>query len=370
MTLPDHWLYLLTSAVFSGLACVGLALRAEVLGLIDVPDRRKHHVGNTPIVGGIGMFFALILTAAIYSFPLPSTPHFLFGAALFLLIGLLDDRFELPARPRLIAQMLAVLVSTVPSGLQLDHLGALLGPWMLSLGWLAIPFTMIAITGVANAINMSDGIDGLSGSIALVSLSAFGIALGLIHAETGAGHSLLPLLIMLAGALIGFLVFNLRTPWRSRASLFMGDAGTLFLGYTLAWLAVHLSQKLGPNGLPPVAALWILLVPLFDTLSCMIRRISEGKSPMSADRRHVHHLLLSRGISQGRVVVILVTINACAGATGLLGWRLGVPDSLMFGVFLMLLTVFTHQTVRFWKNQRIDTEPLQTPGLAPTGSGN
>ena len=125
-----------------------------------------------------------------------------------------------------------------------------------------------------------------------------------------------PIVITLIGAIGGFLLYNLRTPWRARASVFLGDAGSLFLGFVLAWFAIFACSQLGERSLSPVSALWMLIVPLFDTVGCIVRRKLQGRSPMKSDRRHLHHLLQRCGLTAGQTVAILITINAAGGAIG------------------------------------------------------
>jgi UDP-GlcNAc:undecaprenyl-phosphate GlcNAc-1-phosphate transferase len=170
---------------------------------------------------------------------------------------------------------------------------------------------------------MIDGVDGLAGIVSLTALLWFAAAAEMI----GLRAELL-LALVFAVCILGFLVFNLRHRWRSRASVFLGDAGSMMLGAVLAYLAIRLSQHSGP-GLSPVAALWVCALPIIDTASLTFRRLMSGRSPFSADRSHLHHLLLQSGFTVSQVVLLLGSVSAVFGAIGVLGWRFGVPDHVL-----------------------------------------
>jgi UDP-GlcNAc:undecaprenyl-phosphate GlcNAc-1-phosphate transferase len=183
--------------------------------------------------------------------------------------------------------------------------------------------TIIAMVGLINAYNMIDGVDGLAGSLSLVALLWFAAAAGMIGLQD---HLLLALLV--AFCVVGFLVFNLRHRWRRRASVFLGDAGSMMLGAVLAFLAISLSQNEGER-LSPVAALWICAIPIIDTISLAVRRLAAGRSPFSSDRQHLHHLMLDAGLTVNQVVSSLSIISCILGGIGVFGWYLGIPDSVM-----------------------------------------
>jgi UDP-GlcNAc:undecaprenyl-phosphate/decaprenyl-phosphate GlcNAc-1-phosphate transferase len=203
------------------------------------------------------------------------------------------------------------------------------------LGWAAALFTLIGVIGVINAFNMIDGLDGLAGGTGFV-VTGWLIVLCLSAPAANAGA--LGALLVLAAAIAGFLVYNLRHPWRVRATVFMGDAGSTMLGFVLSWFLIHLSQ--GEQALmAPITAVWIMALPLLDTLTVIIRRIGAGRSPFAADRQHLHHLLLGRGFSDGRVTAILLGLTCATGGLGVLADWLGMSEALRFyafvGVFLL-----------------------------------
>lgn len=316
---------------------------ASMLGVVDLPGGRKQHDGEIPLVGGLGMFGGLtaaaLIAAATGSFP---AEHAAFLAAISLLVatGFIDDRSGLSLRVRFVLQAIAALIMVYGAGIRIDSFGDLFGFGEVVTGRWAAPVTVFAVLGVINAINMLDGVDGLAGGVALVGLlifSAFAAA-GAYLQQT----MLLPLVSVIAG----FMLFNLRTPWRSKASVFMGDAGSVLLGFALAWYAVDLAQS---RAMTPITAVWILAIPLMDTCTLMIHRVLKGRSPFSADREHLHHILLRAGFSHGQTAVIVCILTLLLAAFGVAGWWLGVPEYVMFYSFMVLSGFYFYGMLHAWK---------------------
>lgn len=339
------------------------------LGWIDRPSHRKAHAGAVPIAGGIGIVLTL-LVAGLWAWVAPhslgidpaalaplaerSTLALMAGALLVFAVAFTDDRTPIRARWRFLAQGAAALVAVI-GGTYISSLGELLWAAEIPLPlWIAVPFTLFGVCGVINALNMSDGADGLAGGLAFIATGWFALALAFIAGTDTQAAALLPLALALAGALAGFLLLNLRAPWRAKASIFMGDSGSMTLGFVLAWLAVHLTQTYGEAGPPPVLALWVLAIPLADTISCMLRRAAHGASLTAPDHRHLHHLLPSTGLSIRRSVVIILAVALLLGGIGILGWRLGVPDWAMFWGWVALFGAYHYAALRFWTGQPED----------------
>ena len=295
---------------------------ASRIGLVDIPTSRKKHDGQVPMVG-VALFVAFAVSTILLEQRPSGFAGFMIGLTSLVVLGLLDDRLNLRAPVKFIAQIACVALMILPSNTLIWHVGDLLGEDYLLLQQWAVPVTILAIVGLINAYNMIDGVDGLAGSLSLVALLWFAAAAGM----TGLQDQLL-LALLVAFCVIGFLVFNLRHRWRSRASVFLGDAGSTMLGAILAFLAIGLSQHDGER-LSPVAALWICAVPIIDTVSLAIRRLAAGRSPFSSDRQHLHHLMLDAGLTVSQIVASLSTVSGILGGIGVLGWYLGVPDSVM-----------------------------------------
>jgi UDP-GlcNAc:undecaprenyl-phosphate GlcNAc-1-phosphate transferase len=243
-------------------------------------------------------------------------------------------------------QSLAALIVALSADIRLTHLGDLFGSGVITLGGLSIPLTVFATVGVANALNLSDGMDGLAGGLALVATTFIGAVAYL----SGMSFTFDGMLI-LAGVLMGFLFFNMRFPWQSHAKVFMGDSGSLMLGFLLVLAAIRATQDEG-NVLPPAAALWFFAIPLWDTVSLMIRRMLKGKSPFHPGRDHLHHILTRAGYSDAQVVRFILLVAFACGLIGLFGWLLRVPDAVLFYGFLAVFALYLLGVRHAWKLMR------------------
>jgi len=307
---------------------------ARRIGLVDTPRAHKAHEGQVPLVGGLAMFCGFLLAVLVLPASLAAFRPLFAGLALLVIVGLLDDFRELGPNSRFVAQIGAGLIMVFWGGLSITTLGPLIGDWELQPGLVTVPFTVFAVVGVINAMNMQDGIDGLAGAQALIAFSTLAWT-----AFSGGATAHGVVLLVLASVTIGFLAFNLRLPGRPRAMVFMGDAGSMFLGFALAWFVVDLSQP-PDRTLAPVTALWILAVPLMDTVCILLRRMARGRSPFLADREHLHHLLQAAGFSVAGSVILVMIIAACLAVGGLAAQYLGVPDRYMFVGFLILFALY------------------------------
>jgi UDP-GlcNAc:undecaprenyl-phosphate GlcNAc-1-phosphate transferase len=280
---------------------------ARRLQLVDIPkSERKVHQAPTPLAGGAAITLAGILAAWLL---LPMSRDVLaLGAAslLMLVVGTVDDRLDINWRVRIVAQTAAALVLYFYGGVRVEWIGDAFGFSSRSLGVLSLPFTVLATVGITNAINWADGVDGLAGSLSLAALAM------LTAAAVWAGNTALATdLVLMGGCVAGFLVFNLRTPWRRHASVFLGD-GAEILGLWIAWAAFRLTQT-PDHPATPVLAPFLIAPPVIDCLVLIVRRLQVGYSPFFADRNHMHHRLLDIGFSPSAVVTILVGLSLAIG---------------------------------------------------------
>lgn len=338
-----HWDFILAFTVVL-ISLPVLIHLAPVLGLVDQPDERKHHAGSVPLVGGIAIYLALFLVLAIRHFDQAGIMELLAGSLLLLAIGVIDDRGHINPRYRFLVQTLAACLMIFGAEILLRDFGQLIGDWIFELKWAAIPVTVFCIVGVTNAANMIDGIDGLSATLFLVGLVSLALAVN----DTSGGLQSAPEILVLAGALVAYLLFNLKLPWRKSALTFFGDAGTLVMGFLMAWLLIHHSQ--GPDrAIAPVTALWLFAVPLIDTVFLMIKRKMEGKSMVEADRCHLHHAFLQSGWSVNATLAVIVFIAAELAGIGLLFEWSNVPEYMSFYAFLLVAGLYYFGMNRFWK---------------------
>ena len=332
-----------------------LARAAGALRLLDHPGGRKAHGQPVPLVGGLAIFLAL-LGAAAFAGIATSAGYFLFALSIVIAVGMWDDVTDISPRLKFAIQIVAAGLMVWGAGVQLNSVGDLLGWRPIGLWIFAVPLTIFAIVGVVNSLNMMDGLDGLGGSIAFVAFAWYALA----AADSGLEVQFKTALIF-CGAIAGFLLFNLRFPWQPRARVFLGDAGSLMIGFALGWFAIDLTQGHGRT-LPPIAALWVLLLPLADCVSLMTRRLSARKSPFIADSHHIHHYLLARGFTHGQALATLVGVSALFGAVGYFGWRLGAPEFVLFWPFFFGFFAYHFWIKRAWK--KLDEASAATLRLA------
>jgi len=326
-----------------------LAVRS---GLVDIPNERKSHRAPTPLVGGLAIYGGMVLGYFLCrggAVPLSNGGVYSFFAAglLLVVVGAADDFLDLSPAVKFFAQLIAALLMIFGAGVVLTDVGSMMPSGdLLPLGLLSVPFTVFATMGVINALNMCDGLDGLSGSLALTSLSGL-----ILVAYLWGGPGDTGLLLILGAAVIGFLLFNRRLLGRERAYIFMGDAGSMFLGFALTWFAISLSQG-EDRALRPSAALWFLMVPIFDAVSMMIRRIRKGRSPFVADREHLHHIFLLAGFTVNETVGMIVGLASLGVFVGLASIHFQIPEFIVSGGFLLAGIAYFWMISRAWKVMR------------------
>lgn len=320
---------------------------AQKVGLLDCPGGRKCHEGSVPLIGGIAIYIGFLLAAFLSVDLLPQYRGILAASVVILIVGALDDFNELTAKPRLIAQVIVALMLVYVGDRVLLDLGELVNEETVVLGMLAVPFTVVSVVGVINSLNMIDGIDGLAASVALVILLMFLSVVSLAGIVTDAS-----LLLAVIGGLSAFLLFNLPVSWNRSFKIFLGDSGSMFLGLVLVWCCIKFTQ--GEHALiSPVTALWFMAYPVMDTVAIMVRRMMKGRSPFSADRDHLHHVLLHAGLSVRKSLALIVLINLIFGAVGLLGHHFDVPHNIMFFAFLILFALYFYTMLHAWRFMKV-----------------
>ena len=306
---------------------------------LDIPDERKVHEHAIPRLGGIAIVLSFLFTVLIFLEINMMLRGLLFGLLIIFMIGLLDDLVGLSAKQKFVGQIVAALLTVLVAQLYITNLGNLFGfgPVILPF-WLVIPFTVFAVVGVTNAINMIDGLDGLSGGVSVLAVGAF--ALFFFAAKDILG---LQLCIILAGALFGFLKHN-----SYPARIFMGDAGSLSLGFLLSFLAIYLTQGEGAMVSPAVPVL-VLGLPIADTLKVMARRVMKKKSPFAPDMTHVHHSFLNLGLEH-RFTVILIYSWSFFWCLFAYHFQNG-PAYFLIGVYLLCL-IGLYRLIHFMRHRR------------------
>jgi UDP-GlcNAc:undecaprenyl-phosphate/decaprenyl-phosphate GlcNAc-1-phosphate transferase len=323
---------------------------AFAFGLVDVPGGRKRHGVTVPVIGGIAMSIGLAVGSSLVSHP-DSWDPVLLGVYLLVVVGTIDDRFDLPANVRLIAQSCAALLVALASGIVATRLGEFVG-LQLALGTFSVPFTIVFVVTLVNAFNLIDGLDGLAGGLALLGL--------VVMAVMSVSTPLFPLVLVAASVVAGYLLFNLPLGVNKPVRAFMGDAGSTSLGLIVATVGIYLSQGSSPV-MSPVVGLWLVAVPVFDLFAMVVRRLLRKRSPFKGDRGHLHHMLPDNGMSRRATLVFMLGLAASFAAIGVLGQVIGVADGIMLLLWLAAGVVY-YQLLRF---PRAIVAAVQWAGRAP-----
>ncbi len=327
-------------------AMLGLRPIAYIVDLLDRPGGHKNHHGEVPIVGGIAMLLGLVVGIASTPEAMSGLSSFLVSATLLVIVGMLDDRFGLPATTRLVAQCAVVLPMFFGAGVRLENLGDLLGFGDLHTGMASLFVTALVTVAAINSFNMLDGLDGLAGGVALVAVVSV-----LSLTTPVAGVATPTMAAALAGCITGFLVFNLPLRANRRMRCFMGDSGSTLLGFSLAWLCISVSQDRGAHA-APIMMVWLVAVPATDVVWTTIRRLARGRSPLKPDNEHLHHLLRRAGLGVRATFATLVMVAALFGLVGRLLNSYDVPDHWSFaclavaGMLLVLGCRYAHLFIR------------------------
>lgn len=324
-------MFMFLSFCVTALLIASFSKVAIKIGLVDQPGGRKKHDFPVPLVGGVAIFSAFILLNIGFT---PFFDHWVSYLALSILIymGIIDDAIEVNAKLKFLVHFI-VAGLLVFDGTILSSMGNIFGTGDISFGVFAPIFTVLCVVYLINAMNMIDGIDGLSGGIGFV------VAIFLFSASLMKG--LVPALELqfLIGALVAFLMFNYRHPWRERASVFMGDAGTMALGFVMAWLAIDLSQPDATEYgaiFEPISIAWLLALPIWDAFGMLTARIRRGKHPFEPDRNHFHHHFLDAGFKPEEATPLIMLYCMLLGAIGVFGASWGIPTVVLTVLWVVM----------------------------------
>lgn len=291
--IPMIYLLTMVTALTITIALVPPLTRlARQWRLVDIPDERKVHACIVPRIGGVAMVAGAVIPLLMWASLDSMSIALLGGVAVIAIFGVWDDRKNLDYRLKFLGQLVAVLIVVLYGDVVVRYLPFMNGEPIPD--YVAIPLTIFALLGVTNAINLADGLDGLAGGLTLISLCAVGVL-----AFQAEGVALVVMTLAVLGGLLGFLRFN---TWPAR--IFMGDCGSQFLGFCLGVLVVELTQEVNAS-VSPVLALYLIGIPLLDTVQVLVQRIVAGRPPFSADRGHMHHKFLDLGFGHYEAVFFL-----------------------------------------------------------------
>jgi UDP-GlcNAc:undecaprenyl-phosphate GlcNAc-1-phosphate transferase len=316
---------------------------AHQLGLVDQPGTRKHHSGIVPLTGGVAIFIAVLVASLATDVWLKNNPLFFTASAFIVLLGMLDDKFDLSAKGRLMCQFAVAAIMAWSAQNYITSLGNITGFGTGDLGLFGYFFTLVCVVGVINAFNMIDGIDGLAGGMSLVVLSS--VVLLLVLSNNGSAI-MGPMLII--AALVPFLAFNLSWKGFKGNKIFMGDSGSMFVGLTIVWILVEYTQG-QEAAMRPITAVWLVGLPLMDMAAIMYRRAKKGQSMLRPDRQHLHNIFMRAGLSSRRSLAAILLIGCCYAAVGIMGEILKVPEFIMFWGFIVVLFIYSYIIQNVWK---------------------
>lgn len=315
--------------------------KAVSWGAVDIPDHRKVHRGAMPRLGGLVIYLAFIPAALVsYSFEKPVI-GLACGATLIVLLGIVDDIRGISPRFKLAGQTLAAL-SVIPFGVRVDFITNPFNSEILYLGLLAIPVTVFWLVAVVNAVNLIDGLDGLAGGISLISsLTMAAIALVQVSIFEVSGQlEIMTLSLILAASILGFLRYNFHP-----ASIFLGDSGSMLLGFSLGVISVMGLTK-SATAISVIIPMVVMGIPLLDTLLAIVRRYQDHRPIFQPDREHLHHQLLDRGFSHRKAVLTIYGVSLVMGASAVVMSLLTTRQSMLLLAIMATVVIMAANKIR------------------------
>jgi UDP-GlcNAc:undecaprenyl-phosphate/decaprenyl-phosphate GlcNAc-1-phosphate transferase len=327
---------LLFAIIISAFLMSYLARIARNINLVDKPTARKRHENPVPLIGGISMILALLLSVMLLPGTLSGHRTLFFSIGLLGVVGVLDDHSDIPPATKFFAQIGVAFILTTLGELSLENIGDIFNTGVpQGLNILGTAFTIMAIAGVINAFNMVDGLDGLAASLALPPL----LFLAYFFFSAGDYDSYQILLVCVMVVTV-FLVFNIPGLIASRRQIFMGDTGSMFIGLVIVYFLIKAASTPGTISLHAPVAPWLIGIPLLDMITVILLRLIKRRSPFLADRTHLHHVVLRYSNSNRMTLVIILVISIALIAIGILGTHFAWPDWVLFWSFVGLLIIY------------------------------
>ncbi len=331
----------LSACITTALLLVMLRPVAVNIGLVDRPNLRKTHAVEMPLIGGIAMVIGLALSSLLLPISLEIYRILFFVIGLLAIVGVLDDHQDIAPKTKFVAQFIAAIILVSGENISVHHIGDILNMGdPIYLSTFKYPLTIIAVVGVINAFNMVDGLDGLAGGLALTALLSISALLLL-----GGANDEMYLLLIVATVILTFLFFNVEWFLGQKRQVFMGDAGSMFIGLIVVYAL--LKASLGDK--PPVrvtAAPWIIGLPLLDLIGVLVLRILKKSPVYLPDRLHIHHVLLDWGMGKSSVLFFLLTIQILFCMVGVFGSINFWPDVYMFWGAIGILGLYVLFRIR------------------------
>jgi len=312
---------------------------AQYFNLVDIPNQRSSHKEVTPRGAGIGIFLSVFIVAPFFYLSIFQSYLWSFSAILIVFVmGVWDDINDVTPKTKLFVITSATALLSL-NDIRIDFLGNYLGE-NLTLGYFAFPFTLIAVVSFTNAFNLIDGLDGLSGGVAIIIFTSLAY-IGYINCD----NFIFIISISTISAILAFLIFN----WNP-ASIFMGDSGSLMIGFIISLLSI---KAIGY--IHPITILYLSALPIFDTIVVFIRRIKDGNSPFKADKSHIHHILLK--IFNNNVKKTVISLFLIQSVFTLLGIFIfaNMQDGFIgLVLFVIIAYIFYIIFTKLYKKQQLE----------------
>lgn len=336
---------IITTMIFglSFLSLYVLRILAFRIGLLDTPSTRKLHQGAIPLVGGLSLYVCLLVYLLLSHSMDATAVVYLISISVLTFIGALDDKFDVSYKLRFFIQIALAVVMISSVDVALVYIGDVFALGDVELGIFGYPLTILAVVGAINAFNMVDGIDGLLGGISVVTFGA----LGYLFMNAGITE-LAAICLVIITSLVPYILMNLGIIGKQR-KVFMGDAGSMLIGFTVVWLLIKASQPGFEPVMRPVTALWIVALPLMDMAAIMIRRIKRGDSPFKPDREHLHHICQRAGLNPFQTLLAICTVAASMVGFGIIGENIGIPEWIMFALFIATFGAYYLALAYVWR---------------------
>ena len=300
------------------------------INFVDSPSSRKIHSGSVPVIGGVSMFIGVVFGILLTATDLNQFNYFLLTSSIIILMGMFDDHLDISVGLRLFLQTMVALIIVALGGISLESIGYIFGKEEFLLGQWALIASILVIIAAMNAVNMSDGIHGLAGGTSLISF------LAIFFLSHESQSDVILIICLFCAVLPVFLINNLCIGVSLKSRIFMGDAGSMFIGLGIIWVLLDLSQG-EAKSFSPVIALWLFAIPLVELITAVLRRMGSGTSPFKPDTYHFHHLLIHWGFNEKKSLILILLVSFFMAITGILGEIYEVPEWIMFVGFIFAL---------------------------------
>lgn len=305
---------------------------SKKLRFVDIPNQRKMHEGNISLIGGICIFFGVILSTLPYVIDNNILVTILIGSFFIMLLGFIDDCHPLSPILKILVQLIIVFIIIISTNLKFETFGHSFGlSNQIQLGIFSYPITILGVIFVINAFNLMDGADGVAGSLALLAVVGINIV-KVVFID----FKLDILSLALSGSLLIFIWFNLKI--KTDNKIFLGDSGSLLLGYFIAFLLLY--QTKSNDKFSPTMSFWMIAIPIYDVLTVIIYRLKKSKSIFRPDRSHLHYFLQNIGLSNFSILFSIISLGILIFSLGLVVEYYAQTVSFLLFSFLLIIFVW------------------------------